>query len=903
MATDFKTKSTDWSISNDIYDIVSSVDNLKKRYVEDEDETTLALGIFGFLGDTEAKKIQTAVIMAGELGNEMFPQRAKLDKNIVTHAMYSNIEHLNAVPAHMQINLMIREEDLDLFMVNDEFIFDHMCPIYIEGYEFHLDYDISLKRAKNTKREDENWIYSAVYQGLDSNPNPISDLRNAYLKQPYRIWFNNYQYVLMTCTVRQVTIETVKEKMITNSVINNKSFAFNFTNQLSDFTVYVTEKGITKRLNPIPYGSAVSVGTIDYCWYMYINDSTIRITFDTASYIPGLNADIEIKSYTTLGLDGNFKSKVASDIEEVGYFIDFETSRYKYKTIQIYVRPTTDSVDGQNKKTTDELKKLLPKMALSRGFITTETDLNNYFNLISTNENMMKLQKKVDNQLNRIWYCYMLCKDDYNNVIPTNTMTVRIDVTNYMAVSEEDDRYVVPAGTCFKYDQSLGYAVPVAENEVPEPFTDAYFAGDGVYWYRLFYNIIINKNPLFCSYNLTLNNISGYFDHVWLNDELLMGFVIDTYTFRRKLLSERDTYTLDFGIQQSMLDTDYGLYKEYTVHDETTGEDKTIIINNVSVFLVLYDGDQPYRYVQAELVEYKDPYIFKWRCKLETDNKYDTDGRLKLTNMKEIGTGVNNDGYFHDNCYARLYIFGKFDEEYGRYNADELIPGMYGYSLINIYEVTDGIDLINNFTNVMNTRVREIRSADKTAAYYNVTGIPMVGEHYLESEDNVTFFVQKLLERKAYIDNCLKVIENNMDIDFKYFNTYGYSQTYTIGDKEETSLGDIDIVMKFRVKLANSNDSTTKNAIILFIKEYIEDLNELGDLHIPNLIHAITDYFAERIVYIEFMNFNNNRLGVNHIELKEVDDIHTVPEFISVRNQWNVDHTALEPCIEMEVVI
>ena len=109
--------------------------------------------------------------------------------------------------------------------------------------------------------------------------------------------------------------------------------------------------------------------------------------------------------------------------------------------------------------------------------------------------------------------------------------------------------------------------------------------------------------------------------------------------------------------------------------------------------------------------------------------------------------------------------------------------------------------------------------------------------------------------------------------------------------------------MKFRVKLANSNDSTTKNAIILFIKEYIEDLNELGDLHIPNLIHAITDYFAERIVYIEFMNFNNNRLGVNHIELKEVDDIHTVPEFISVRNQWNVDHTALEPCIEMEVVI
>lgn len=902
MASNFMTSSTDWSISNDIYSIVNAVDDLKKKYVEDEDETTLALGIFGFLGDTEAKKIQTAVIMAGELGNEMFPQRAKLDKNIVTHAMYSNIEHLNAVPAHMQINLMIREEDLDLFMVNDQFILDHMCPIYIEDYEFHLDYDILIKRGKNTKREDEDWIYTATYQGIDSDPNPISDIRNPYLPQPYRIWFNNYVYILMTCTIRQVSIELYKEKMITDSVINNKSLAFNFMNQLSDFVVYVTEKGYTRRLTPLPYGSAVSVGTTDYCWYMYINDSTIRITFDSASYIPGLNADVDITVYNTFGLDGNFKSKVASDIEEVGYFIDFETSRYRYKTMQVYVRPSTDSVDGQNKKSTEDLKKLLPKMALSRGFITTETDLNNYFNLISTEDNLMKLQKKVDNQLNRIWYCYMLAKDDYGNIIPTNTIPIRVDVTNYMLVSEEFDRYVIPAGTCFKYDASLGYGVPVDESTVPTPFTDAYFANDGIYWYRLFYNIIINKNPLFCSYNLTLNDISGYFEYVWLNDELLMGFVIDTYSFKRKLLSERNIYTLEFGIQQSMIDVDYGLYKVYEYIDDQ-GETHEIIENNVKVFVVLYDGDEPYRYVEATLEEYLDPFVFKWKCQFITDDKFDSDGKIKITNMKEVGTGINNDSYLTDNCRARVYIFGKFDEEYGRYDADGIIPGMYGYSLINIYEIDNGLDLFSSFTNVMNTRIRQIVSADKTAAYYSISGIPVVGEHYLDSEDNVSFFVQKLLERKAYIDNCLKVIENNMDIDFKYFNTYGYSQTYTIGDKEGTPLGNIDITMRFRLKLANSNDSTTRNAIILFIKEYIEDLNELGDLHIPNLIHDVTDYFADRIVYIEFMNFNDNRLGVNHIELKEVDDIHTVPEFISVRNQWNVDHTALEPCIDMEVVV
>ena len=100
-------KTSEWNISSDIYDIVGSLEDLKRRYIEDEDETTLALGIFGFLTDTEAKKIQTAVIMTGELGNEMFPQRAKLDKTITTHAMYCNVSDLNAEPSHAIINLAI----------------------------------------------------------------------------------------------------------------------------------------------------------------------------------------------------------------------------------------------------------------------------------------------------------------------------------------------------------------------------------------------------------------------------------------------------------------------------------------------------------------------------------------------------------------------------------------------------------------------------------------------------------------------------------------------------------------------------------------------------------------------------------------------------------------------------
>ena len=74
---------TDWNINSDIYDIVDTVHNVQKRYIEDEDETTLSLGIFGYISDIESKKIQTSTIMAGQLGNEMFPLRSKREKRLL----------------------------------------------------------------------------------------------------------------------------------------------------------------------------------------------------------------------------------------------------------------------------------------------------------------------------------------------------------------------------------------------------------------------------------------------------------------------------------------------------------------------------------------------------------------------------------------------------------------------------------------------------------------------------------------------------------------------------------------------------------------------------------------------------------------------------------------------------
>ena len=119
---------------------------------------------------------------------------------------------------------------------------------------------------------------------------------------------------------------------------------------------------------------------------------------------------------------------------------------------------------------------------------------------------------------------------------------------------------------------------------------------------------------------------------------------------------------------------------------------------------------------------------------------------------------------------------------------------------------------------------------------------------------------------------------------------------------DAVDLDEIDTTWEFRMKLVNNNDTTTKDEIIQYIKEYIEDLNNTGkDLHIPNLLHDIKDEYSELITYIEFKNFNENGWGVNHIVQKNITDQTIVPEFINIRNRPTADGEALEPCIDIEL--
>lgn len=899
---------TDWSINTDIYDILSSIKNVQKRYIEDEDETTLSLGIFGFIADTEAKKIQTATILAGQLGNEMFPTRANLTKNVLAHATFNGITDINAIPASITITICVKTKDIDKYKIDNIFYLDASTPIYIGNYEFHLDYDVKIKKIKV---KDNDYSYSAQYITVDENDNKIvnrlSDIINPYLKQPFVINIDGDEYIGIQATVRQCTIEETSDTMISDSVIENKSYTFEYDNQLADFKVVISNNKSEVELIPYMYGSVIDPDEKYYCWYQFISENNVRITFDSKSFVPVLNSQIYIKAYTTLGSDGNFEY-LSIDQTSEGLYLDIGSEKYGYRIITSYIVAVTDSVNGKDRKTKEELQKLIPKAAISRGSITTETDLSNYFNLINTEDTRLVLDKKTDNQLNRVWYGYFLLKDDLGNIIPTNTISIKLNPDDITFITKSDDgRYILPSGTYLRYDPETGIAEPINEALIPEEYSNSYF-NSGYYYYATVYNIVISEEPLYTAYYLTISSYDSYFIYDYVNENCNIQFIANRFHFRRRLITDQGDYNMSFNIAQSIIgNVSEALIRTDRVKiidDEGNESYKDVKTENLKVILVLYKEGLPYRWKQCDFIKEKsdiDSGIYSFNAIISTDDTMDDANRIKILNCNEVGRSTMMYGYMDENTEASIYILAKISVdstiEYPRKDLDNIAPGYEDYTVTNIYKLNSGLNFFENYTGVTNTKIEIVENESN----YIIEGVPVVGRHYIRGNTEVDYFIEAIKERKAYIDYCLQLVENNMVVDFKFFNTYGNSKTYML-ENLTTSIGNIDISMNFKLSLKDSTDITTKNDIAKSIKKYIENLNDINDMHIPNLITDIINEYKDRINFIEFVGFNNFDADDQHIIKCKSETSYAVPEFINIRNVIDKETNELVPCIDIKVI-
>ena len=882
------------SLTNtDIYDITSSINELIKRFVGEEDEETLALDLYGFITSLESKKIQTAVMMTSELSNEVFPSRAKIDKNVITHAIMQNITNINATPSSMVVTIGIQESDItsyldekggNVFRIDADELSIQLYESEEDDvkYEFHIDYDIILTRNS----VDGEYVYSAIYD-MDRK-NQISNIDNPYLKQPYRINQNGIYYVFFQCTIHQVQITHTYSQIVSSNIIDNKTLTFNFNNQLADFEVIVTQGDEKYYLTPVFEGAGIDSDIDLYCNYVYVNTNTIRIKFDRKSFMPALNAEIDIRVTSTEGTKGNF-TYIGDEYNNGVATATMNSEKYDYSNITIRVIPNTKASGGVDRKSVEELQRILPKEILSRGLISTDEDLDNFFNLINTEENRLAVYNKVDNQFSRIKYTYFLMKDSNGDIIPTNTINLKL---TSMDMVQENGRYILPAGTLIRFDSDT-FEGRVSFRESPREINDS---ESNIYYYTTLYSMMINPSPLYTAFFLNVVREDPYLTFEYINQNTPVQFICENIHVQRNLIENNNNYLISFTANQS-IKKDMGIIE----YEEETGKITTV---NLRAFMVFYMDGSPYRYkeVMLNVNDIDDEeFIYNWETELKTDNALDDSNNIRILNnllepdryrLKMAGTGENAYGYMDSNVQTRIYILGRFDKEYGRKDLDDIVnvigesATLRDWSVLNVYEVYGGLSLFTDYSSISNVSI-DADTSIEDLTQFTVKGIPVIGHYYIEDDEKVFDLVDQLHYKKMYIDNARQVLENSFEVDFKLFNTYGPSRTFYLDKNFTKSIGRVDVRMLFELQLKSSTDVYTKDAISQYIKEYVEDINELGDLHINNLLTDIREKYKSAIVYFDFLGFNGfdgRQLHIYQESLEEIQDGYIPPEFINIRN-------------------
>ena len=846
-------------LSSDIYQINQFLDELKLKHIPADDANSLVLGIFGYLGDVFSTQIQNSIVLSSEWMNEFLPIRARLEKNLLTHAMMAGITDLTAIPSKMEMLLGIREKDLLANMKNDVFILDRDTTINIGTFEFHLEYDVKIFRQKTNKKD----LYVAQYDLIGKN-NRLSSTSNPYLLPPVRTKAGNEDFIFIRAIIRQTEFKEFHKKIISTDEVENKTLEFSFENQLADFILTITNnKGASFDFIPLYEDSPIMEDGNNYCYYSYINSNTVKVRFINSIYIPKINDDITIKIITTKGEKGNFTYK--DDI-----LIEPTSTVYQYTNLLILGKPVTEAGLGENKKTIEQLKKIIPRELLSRESITCVKDLYNFFNVLNDRFNRLEFLEKVHNQFERSYYSFLLLKD-INNVIPTNTINVNLNEEDFSTIG---DRLVLKPGTPLQYDKYLKRNVVInkntlTSNRIKLKETEGFL-------YSSPFTVVVNKDPLVVSHYLTIFDRRYNTLFKYINESSYLQFISTKISWKRDLVVDTNYYKLDIELTQN-IDEEFNLVE--------VDENGFITSSKIKVLAVLYDkNNNPYRYLKSDAIYYdKGAKTYKYRFKIETDDDITRESDIRILNGYDIGTDSIMNGYIGANgCKMAIYILADLGMEYGsKESIDTIIPGLEGYTLCNMYEVEDGVDFFINFSEIISSKIKVEYIGDTEDYYYKLDGMPVCRYSYLTISEQVKYLINYILDKKAFLDLAISRLENSFNIDFKFFNTYGPSNTYAIGHTGE-NIDRINIGLTLRIKFTTmTNNASFVEMVKTEIKKYIENINNITDLHISQLYLHLKKTF-NFISYIEFLNINNydtqHQSITKTLKNKEV----YVPEFINI---------------------
>jgi len=828
-------------VSSSRFDIYSKLLTIANNYTNVFDTDFLRTGLFGYITEAMALIARDSSFQRTMLYNESFLNTAVMPKSVYNWAKMFNVSVISAVPAFADMIITISVDDVEnpsysrTYSSNTKYggditrlgtrkvlILDRDSPLIAGETQFRLEKSIAIYKST-----DGSGAYIVKYIETEKATTEYFDPESYFIKSNITRT-NGIEYLTFKVRAFQYNINNIRKQINNSSFLNTKIHNFTFPDQFIGaklkYRKGTIEEDIELRFTNV---GVDNLEALKFAYYNLINDNELQVNFSSAEsdFVPSVNSSLIIDIYTTKGASGN--------IVYSGDII-FRMKEESLRSLPLSVSMVNyQSSGGTDRPSLTKLKNNIISEISTRDVIVTESDLNNFFivltSLIETvNDGKITFIKRRDDILRRIFTSYILLRDglDLNSetskygylsgVIPTNTVNADFQISGNISKSP---------GTIIQRKSDV-----LEEYEyVPANALD----GSDDYYIIPFYTRIILNPFKKVKYIYNMTNAESGLSYKAITSGSSDKYIIPSTVYVRRGL-EGTTAGSRYNVMFQFV-TNFDMASQVSpVNDEFVlsffrSNNALVAIDNLSFY-----KNQNLTITSTVNTEDETLYDTLMLFSIEVDSTNEEFDFSDENAASDFGTFIN---LFHNNKTIKLPEDVRMVLKFNNILSENL----------NIEFVSDEtLPLFRNLDEIMFSDISINLDAQNFITSINIKDIPVIHASFFTDEANYSKLIEQLFTYIELLKQNLGRLESNTFFNLKFFNTYGQSQFYN------TLKTNIDLEMDIYV--TELTDGLT-NEIRDYVRLVVDNSNNSLSFKVSSLINSLSNNFPV-IDHIDFMGLN-----------------------------------------------
>lgn len=841
------------------------------NYFDFDDIDSLNIGIFGCITDVEASSTEDISNIISTFAKEIFPNLAEIPESIYSYAGAYNVTDLFASPGSAEFVLFVSESDI---MKNGtrngtfyEYYLDAGTKIRVSDYDFILDYDIKI--TYRTYRDE--LVFTATY--VKDFENSISSVNNPYIKIK-RIAYKGQKYLGLFIRANRVDMSEFTETLISNDKINLPKVTFSFNDTIANFEVLykAPDSDVYIQLEKRFYRAEPSKNP--FCFFRFKDENQIELSFTSRDgyFQPKFNGEIKVIMYTCNGESDNFPIYSGDDI-----IVQPAVEKYPYnQNLVMLAIIQTECSGATSMPTLDEIRELYLAKMMTVDSYTTENDLQVYFNTINKKlGNDVIFIKKRDDVSQRLFSAFSIMKDTNGDIYHTNTLNL---ITQTDELTDFSSAYIIRPGTVFSYNEDSKTTCKI----MPDLTIEDSPVSSSQFLYTSPFLIYLQKDQESISYFYNSVNDSLPLDYNYSNDSSYVQFICSSMGVYRNAIIGEMGYKLKLSVSVSV-DT-------YTPLVDDSGDDTGVL--KVKLVLPNINGEDTCM-VDFVMVDYsKDKHVYDFEAFIKTNDRININNEMEINDVFLLDTNTEGDAVISTNTSFKILTFYDYDEADATIVNDfSNIPGLEGHTLTNIY-TNDSDQTMDLMMSIPTSRSHLTYTPNGEDDFFlHLSHLPLISTDTCKDITRLQYLLDCIKSQHVTVQDLMSNVTNSFTIDMKFYNTYGRSNHFTVGEDGDI-LDRVNCKIRFKVApIIGADEVKLVSNMKNLIKTYIEGINDAGynGIYISNCIRELENTLSD-IMHLKFISINEydsmvqiiDNVGFDPKTISRADLQAYVPEFLTI---------------------